>query len=49
MSQISFMERYGEFTTGIIDITSIIFMLSFVVVFVFLTYRILERRRWSQG
>ena len=49
LSQISFMERYGEFTTGIIDITSIIFMLSFVVVFVFLTYRILERRRWSQG
>jgi len=49
LNWLSFMERYYEFSAGIIDITSIIFMLSFAVVFVFLTIRILERKRWSQG
>jgi len=46
---LSFMGKYYEFSAGIIDITSIVFMLSFAVVFVFLTIRVLERKRWSQG
>ena len=49
LNRLSFMDKYYEFSAGIIDITSIIFMLSFVVVLVFLTYRKLERRRWSKG
>lgn len=49
LNWLSFMERYYDFSAGIIDITSIIFMLSFAVVFVFLTIMILERKRWSQG
>ncbi|HOK42728.1 MAG TPA: ABC transporter permease [Thermoclostridium caenicola] len=49
LNWLAFMEKYYEFSAGIIDITSIIFMLSFAVVFVFLTVRILERKRWSQG
>lgn len=49
LDQLSFIERYYELYYGIIDITSIIFMLSFAAVFVFLTVRILERKRWSQG
>jgi ABC-2 type transport system permease protein len=46
---ISFMDRYYEFSSGIIDVTSIIFMLSYAVIFLFLTVRILERRRWGKG
>lgn len=46
---ISFMERYYEFSTGIIDVTSIIFMLSYAIVFVFLTVRVIERKRWGKG
>lgn len=46
---ISFMDRYYEFSSGIIDITSIIFLLSYAVVFIFLTIRVLERKRWGQG
>jgi ABC-2 type transporter. len=49
MDKLSIINRYYEFYYGIIDITSIIFMLSFTAVFIFLTVRILERRRWSQG
>lgn len=49
LDKLSIMHKYYEFYYGIIDITSIIFMLSFAAVFIFLTVRILERRRWSQG
>ena len=41
--------RYDDFGKGIIDITSVVFMLSFAAVFIFLTIRVVERKRWSQG
>jgi len=46
---ISVMMRYYDFTNGIIDLTSIVFMISFAFVFIFLTVRVIERKRWSQG
>ncbi|NLM74266.1 MAG: ABC transporter permease [Clostridiaceae bacterium] len=46
---LSLNARYNDFMTGIIDLTSIVFMLSFVAVFIFLTVRVTERKRWSQG
>ncbi len=49
LTWLSLNERYQEFSLGLFDITSIIFMLSFVVAFGYFTIRILERKRWSQG
>lgn len=46
---LSINDRYSDFGDGIIDITSIIFMLSFTVLFNFFTVRVLERKRWSKG
>ncbi len=44
---ISFNARYVPFTKGILDVSSIVFFLSVIAVFVFLTARKLESRRWS--
>lgn len=45
--QLSFMTRYNDFTSGILDFSNVLFFLSVVVIFNFLTVRILERKRWS--
>lgn len=47
MVSIGFYNRYIEFTQGILNVTSIVFFISAVFVFNFLTVRILEKRRWS--
>lgn len=45
----SLLSRYGDMNSGILDFTSIIYYLSFTAVFLFLTTRVIDRRRWSQG
>lgn len=47
MVSVGFYNRYIEFTQGILNVTSIVFFISAVFVFNFLTVRILEKRRWS--
>jgi ABC-2 type transport system permease protein len=49
LTWLSINNRFNDFGTGIIDLTSIVFMISFTVVFIFLTVRVLEHKRWSQG
>ncbi len=49
LTWLSLNERYSDFGSGIIDLTSVVFMISFAAVFVFLTVRVIERKRWSQG
>ena len=44
---LSFMTRYNSFTTGILDISNVFFFVSVCAVFVFLTVRVFEKRRWS--
>ncbi|MDF2566727.1 MAG: hypothetical protein K0R90_183 [Oscillospiraceae bacterium] len=44
---ISFSTRYGEFTTGIFNISSVLYFISVVVIFNFFTVRVLEKKRWS--
>jgi ABC-2 type transport system permease protein len=46
---LSISDRYGDFNKGIIDLTSILFMISYAAVFIFLTVRVIEHKRWSQG
>lgn len=45
----SLMSRYQDMNMGILDFTSIIYYLSFTAVFLFLTTRVIDKRRWSQG
>jgi len=43
----SLLSRYQKFTNGLLDLSSIVYYLSFIFVFIFLTIRVLEKRRWS--
>ena len=43
----SVMSRYAPFTNGLLDISAIIYYVSFAAVFLFLTVRVYEKRRWS--
>lgn len=47
LSYLSFMSRYNDFMSGIINVSHIIFFISVAVIFNFLTVRVLERKRWS--
>ena len=46
-SAISFIDRFNNFTTGILDPTDIVYMLSITGLFIFLTVRSVEKRRWA--
>lgn len=45
----SLLSRYETFYKGILDLSPIVYYLSFTVVFVFLAIQVIERRRWSEG
>lgn len=47
VNNISFVGRYKPFTNGILDVSSIVFFVSIAAAFIFLTVRVLEKRRWS--
>lgn len=46
-STISFMDNFHMFSRGIFGIGNTIFFLSIISVFLFLTHRVLEKKRWS--
>lgn len=43
----SILDRYVNFTYGIFDVSSIIYYISISAIFIFLTVRVYEKRRWS--
>jgi len=45
----SLLSRYRDFPSGIFGIAPIVYFLSFIALFLFLTVRVIDRRRWSQG
>lgn len=47
VANLSFANRYYSFTYGIFDFSNVLFFLSAAVIFLFLTIRVLERRRWN--
>ena len=47
INSLSLYTHYYNFTVGLLNIASILFFVSAVAVFLFLTTRLLERRRWS--
>lgn len=44
---VSIFSRFSAFTYGIFDFSSVIYYISIVVIFLFLTIRIYEMRRWQ--
>ncbi len=47
LNWISLTSRYGDFAQGLLKVSSIVYYISFAAVFVFLTVRVMEKRRWS--
>ena len=47
LSSISVYSRYSEITNGIFSLSSLIFFISVIFIFLFLTVRVLEKRRWG--
>lgn len=43
------MSRLDNYTKGIFELAPIVFFISVVAIFLFLTVRVIEKRRWSQG
>lgn len=46
-SAISFNQNYSNFTYGILNLSNLVFFVSVIAIFIFLTIRVLEKRRWS--
>lgn len=47
LAYLSFTTRYNTFNSGIIDFSNIIFFLSVSALFIFLTIRVHEKKRWA--
>jgi len=47
LKSVSLLERYSDFTIGVFDFSNLLFFISMTAVFLFLTVRMLERRRWA--
>ncbi len=47
ISNLSFVDRYTGFTYGLFDLSNVLFFISATAVFLYLTVRVLEKRRWS--
>lgn len=47
LSSISVYSRYSEITSGIFSLSSLIFFVSVIFIFLFLTVRVLEKSRWA--
>jgi ABC-2 type transport system permease protein len=49
MTWFSLFSRYEDFSAGLLSLSPIVYYITFSAVFVFLTTRVIEKRRWSQG
>ena len=47
LSILSFQEKYGNFSLGLISLSDVVFFVSLTALFLFLTDRVLDRRRWA--
>jgi ABC-2 type transport system permease protein len=43
----SLLERFQSFSMGMVDLGSVVFYITFSIAFVYLTIRMIEKRRWS--
>ena len=47
LSWISIYSRFGNFQNGLFDFSAILYYASICFIFVFLTVRVYEKRRWN--
>ncbi len=47
LGALSFQNKYGHFAMGLLSLSDVIFFLSIAVLFLFLTDRVIDRRRWA--
>ena len=47
ITSLSFATRYNNFCSGILNISDVLFFISAIVIFIFFTVRIIEKKRWS--
>lgn len=48
VSQLSLFERFYLFTSGVCDLTAIVYFITVIGVFLFLSVQSMEKRRWSE-
>ena len=46
---VSLLRRSEDLILGILEAGPLVYYLSFILLFIFLTVRIIEKRRWSEG
>ena len=47
MEQLSLFDRFSSFVNGVFDMTTIVYYLSVIVFFLFLSVQSLEKRRYN--
>ncbi len=47
LNWLSVFDRFSTFTTGLFDLTSVVYYVSLIILFVFCTVQSVEKRRWS--
>jgi len=47
LANLSLLKRFDDFQKGIIDFSSVLYYISFIFIFIFLTIRVIDSRRWS--
>lgn len=48
MSELSLFERFYQFVDGVFDLTGVVYFLTVIGVFLFLSVQSMEKRRWSE-
>lgn len=47
IANLSLLKRFDDFQKGIIDLSSVLYYVSFIFIFLFLAVRVIDSRRWS--
>jgi len=47
INAVSFSQNYTNFTYGILDLSNVTFFVSVIAIFLFLTIRVFEKKRWN--
>ncbi len=47
VNAISVTQRYNEFNQGLFNVSSLVYFISLAVIFIFITVRVIDKRRWS--
>lgn len=47
LNSVSFLSHYQNFTVGLLSLADVVFFLTLIALFVFLTVRVIEKKRWS--